>query len=131
MQERDCRACGGTKSIPDYSRGYYTHSGVWLPGQDRCPVCLGAGRISDVRTARDAMVDAEALRLVVDAVHTNTSYLPQARATAFTIRLWLIPAAEFGARAARYALEGWDAHGLAWDAARAAFRAVPGLREGE
>jgi hypothetical protein len=48
-------------SAPVYGSGvrYHWHCAITQGIVDLCPVCLGSGRISDVRTARDAMVDAD------------------------------------------------------------------------
>lgn len=90
-----------------------------------CPVCRGAGRFPDRMPARDAVADAETLRMVCG----------------------LIPAGIFGIGTAAAMLRepytnSWDGPELR-DAleylapaqarlnARAAFRAVPGLRGGK
>ncbi len=48
-----CGACGGT--------GHFAAHGHWTEPLNipTCPVCLGAGRISDRMPAADAMADAE------------------------------------------------------------------------
>lgn len=82
-----------------------------------CPVCLGSRRCSDVRTARDAMVDAETLRTIASQNDAPGAW------DAFT-------AGCAGERVADCLEYGLDAHASyhARYGARAAFRAVPGLR---
>jgi hypothetical protein len=89
------------------------------PGTALCPVCLGSGRISDRMPVADALADAETLRaLMIDAEHASG-------------RLSDVKLAQEAGNDA----EAWSAYerdALAYvyasNAARAAFRAVPGLR---
>jgi len=74
-----------------------------------CPVCLGAGRISDRMPVADALADAETLRVV----GMNAGPLPTVRW--LYVLSWTLPQ-----------FPDWK---TAHHAARAAFRAVPGLRE--
>lgn len=65
MNAHVCSACGGTGEHVTYTPSGITTgrlAGAEYTSIQRCPVCLGSGRISDVRTAADAMVDAETLR---------------------------------------------------------------------
>jgi hypothetical protein len=114
---RDCRACGGTgEPVCSWcSEGIHyttnfgcTDSAHWP--ETACPVCLGSGRVEDRIPASDAVADAETLRLVADGKVAT-----------------LLRGAENGRRsvAIEYAYHG---QGVAKGAARAAFRAVPGLR---
>lgn len=113
MNAHDCSAChgSGTAREPNIAP---TYDERW-----RCPVCLGSGRISDVRTARDAMVDAETLRRYVYG-HAINSFL----------RADIHDAAEEGIRSLLAVDDDprWQ-YVYARIAARAAFRAVPALRE--
>lgn len=78
-----------------------------------CPVCLGSGRISDVRMAADAMVDAEQFLLIARNSEGNLN------------NGWY--ATEYGTHAGSVRCERTAAL-CARNAARAAFRAVPSLR---
>jgi len=109
--DHECSACGGTGKKP-----------AWCgiePAVPQCRVCLGSGRISDRMPAADAMADAETLRpLSVDSDHTQL-HVADAKL-----------AQEYGNDAAAWmAHESADlAATYATVAARAALRAVPGLR---
>jgi hypothetical protein len=88
-----------------------------------CPVCQGSGRISDVMPAADAMADAETVRL---AAKRRPGLRSDVRHASY-----------YGARVLDYTCDRDDigdvdpadvAAGYAQTAARAAFRAIPGLR---
>ena len=107
-----CDACGGTGD-----RGYI-HLRRYVSG-GACPVCLGSGRISDRMPISDAVADAETLlRLsceVVKPVWANDTL-----------------SAYVSGKAAVYHCEISNylyAPIRAREAAHAAFRAVPGLRD--
>ena len=125
MKTHACDACGGF--------GYYcgekcggrgnvwdiTHSCVRVP----CNVCLGAGSFPDQMPVADAVADAETLRAVAFD-HTE----PIRREwTEFRLTLW-------GAEYYGGVSVVWppptisDSVNMSTLAARAAFRAVPGLR---
>lgn len=93
-QTHECAACGGSGSEWDGDIDYV------------CPVCLGAGRISDKMSVRDAVADAETLGTEI----AEASYL---------VRTLGLLHKRTGELAAVLYARG---------AARAAFRAVPGLR---
>jgi hypothetical protein len=88
---------------------------------DACPVCLGVGSIPDQAPVADALADAETLRLGwwgnPEAPFVHEPFC----------------AADHGAQAATKIAMGWDDEAsIVWHAkaaARAAFRAVPALRE--
>lgn len=122
-----CDACGGN----GYHVGHEFCTG-WREAEHRCPVCRGAGRISDRMPAADALADAETLRLYVAV---------KQRAEAATINMgepapWTAMLYDLNALFCRglspahyglsYALEQDYFMGKA--RASAAFRAVPGLR---
>lgn len=107
-----CDACGGRGVTVGRPPVLADGTIVAISHPIVCPVCLGAGHFSDMMPARDAVADAETLRLltyndfsgpVQDLNHCLTQI--------------------FFAR-------GRGTHrACAMAAARAAFRAVPGLRE--
>jgi len=102
-----CDACGGRGSY--YAAQLTSSRTVWT----RCPVCLGAGQFPDRMPVADAVADAETLRPWIP--YTHWLFTP---AVANVIRY----SRGSRGRAAEYA--AFDAVA----AARAAFRAVPGLR---
>ena len=108
-----CAACGGSgrKFLPPKEGSTHQPNGRHI----KCPTCLGSGRISDRMPVADAMADAETLR-----VHT-ARLLGGGHAWA---------ALQHGVIAERRAWQGKtaEAASFAREAARAAFRAVPGLR---
>ena len=95
-----CAACGGSGLVPRYFEGQ----------QYMCPVCLGAGSISDKMPARDAVADADTLTSCLIAYGNAW----KARAL-LNWTTWPLNSA---------VIDYYDAI----HAARAAFRAVPGLR---
>ena len=103
--DHECAACGGTGEASEYRPACSNEAhGEGCGCGDAplpCPVCLGAGRISDRMPVADAMADAETLRLVATTLDP-------------ALVDWL---------------DTWvgDPDG-ANAAARAAFRAVPALR---
>jgi len=99
---RDCRACGGDGR--DIRHSAIPSLSTFRP----CPVCLGSGRVSDVIPAQDAVADAEILWWEID--HHWRGIISDRIGRAL-IQTW-------PSSAGKYARQ----------AARAAFRAVPGLR---
>jgi hypothetical protein len=87
-----------------------------------CPVCLGSGRISDRTPAADAIADAETLRFVAAETCGGDPY-PLLTEQAKVAEVCAL--GEYG-----YAGNNWHNEAAYWAlyAARAAFRAVPGLR---
>lgn len=124
MDSHACDACGGS--------GMSTAIGVWCPVA--CPVCLGAGSFPDRMPARDALADAETLRRAHDSEAGNSEscwcvgpsgerHLPccdllDAMAWASISRI----------QRSVHGPESDMWHGAIEESARAAFRAVPGLR---
>lgn len=106
-KQHKCDACGGTGDELEPFNG--------LPYA--CDVCLGAGTISDVMPARDAVADAETLRASIPA-----AVFPPKTGNDFRTANLLTFVPE------------WDrdysqiVSFVAREDARAAFRAVPGLR---
>lgn len=94
-----CDACDGT--------GWAVRGCVY-DRTNACPVCLGEGRISDQMPARDALADAETLRL-------------NQRTGRAGYETWAA-----GSWGLHFQQNGWL--GAVELAAHAAFRAVPGLR---
>jgi hypothetical protein len=122
-----CDACGGSGVVDARGAG---RSG---PVITSCPVCQGSGRISDRVPVSDSLADADALRLCASRLY--------GKGCQGFVRNRLIEADMYGCEArgwskqepvGRYA--GWDTAAIAADkakrAARAAFRACPGLRGG-
>lgn len=111
-KRRACLACGGTCGLSPF-----TEDGFYCPDNPNgCPACDGRGWQSDQMPASDAIADAETLRLA----RTLAPY-----------QTWLaLQAAAFCGRSPVLFMDPTSEH--AWeigrDAARAAFRAVPGLR---
>lgn len=114
-----CSACGGTGCSVHVD---HRASSQRVCRHAPCQVCLGAGRISDAVTREDSIADAETLRMNAAAFHS-----PE--------RFWysgndLTPLLAEAHWQAYMALNG--ALDFAQErgelAARAAFRAVPGLR---
>lgn len=107
MNAHDCSAChgSGTAREPNIAP---TYDERW-----RCPVCQGSGRISDVRTAEQALVDAETFKaVVVEMWRADPDNTPEAWNLLDNID----------------EAQGWlSIRGRAG----AAFRAVPALREEE
>lgn len=95
--------------------GRVTCSPVETPSP--CPVCRGAGRISDRMPAADAVADAETLRLALKITKSGNPdcYVKGGFAVAALVHPGVVHQLD---AAVPYAIE----------AARAAFRAVPGLR---
>jgi hypothetical protein len=99
----------------------FCNGGNYAERGNRCPVCQGAGRISDVMPAKDALADAETLRGFWHELARETGVEARFHLTQqTTARLWQ---------------NGMFGHYLPWEcadsassAARAAFRAVPGLK---
>ena len=115
--DRACMACGGIGWVqaPDIIRDTDGH----VYSQALCPVCAGKRRISDRMPAADALADAETLRRVwTRRVRARTLVGRAAERGLDVVRMrpWL--GDEAVSLAGRFATE----------AARAAFRAVPGLR---
>jgi hypothetical protein len=132
VKDRPCDACGGGgcgspfdwhREIHAARRRLTGRVGCRVP----CLVCQGAGRISDAMPVKDALADAETLRLNV------TSELPPgqrwSRALG-TVSKALAEAEWFAVVAGGMARKGIRAESAAQAAAaaRAAFSAVPGLR---
>ncbi len=121
-REHECAGCGGRDGsclaeteLGGDSDGLGMAGGSYVPAPlPQCSVCLGAGRISDRMPARDAVADAETLRLNCES---------RAPEWAWT-RRHVIEAAALGGDST-----------LAWfsprEAARSALRAVPSLRSGD
>jgi hypothetical protein len=114
------------------ARSYKSDSrGVWL---DTCPVCQGAGRISDVMPAKDALADAETLRTVAHEVATHCygggwdgRQCDDCNEAVLALRIhWSPDGASMDSCVWRYSAET-NAQ-TCRDEAHAAFRAVPGLR---
>lgn len=122
MQERDCRACGGTGEMGQTTADGFTIGTIWRD----CPVCLGSGRISDRVSREEVMVDAETLRVYQDEFRDVPAVWVAADAGAWAAAwtraedrtLFRPPDAGMADRA----------YSSAKRAARAAFRAVPALR---
>lgn len=110
----ECAACCGDGKVP------YTHHRGWACVKP-CPVCLGAGRISDVMPVSDSIADAETLRGSWEIVyeHTTGEFAITGLTERTTAHLWT---SGFGGYIPGECAEAASA------AARAAFRAVPGLR---
>jgi hypothetical protein len=113
---RECKGCEGSGcGCVEKTMLVFRAAGSSSEPCADCPACLGSGRVTDGPFRRDAEVDAETLRANV-ATFTGTSDA-----------WWAAKAGRFAERAA------WKGHraaafDFARDAARAAFRAVPGLR---
>lgn len=118
-----CAACGGSGRVPVSCDSPWHRAKLCSCnfGMDRpCPVCLGAGRISDKMPARDAVADAETLARIADSVlgaYEDGIYPFQNSHVTARLQGWL---AITGA-------ETYSDH-RALLAARAAFRACLGLR---
>jgi hypothetical protein len=107
--DHECSACGGTGNF------YFGQDAKlpYVPGDAiDCPVCLGAGRISDRMPVADAIADAETLR----------RYLRQT----MTSSVWRFDSG---------LCYRWPSKRIpipdpvsAWSRAHAAFRECPGLR---
>ena len=112
-RSRECAACGGTGGSYPYN---HDSRGVFWGGSD-CHVCLGSGRIVDDSTSqRDANADAETL-LLVSAAGDNQG-LSDTRGHE-NLRVY------DDVKAARSHASEWNIQ----KSVRAAFRAVPGLRD--
>lgn len=123
--DHECSACGGTGC-----RFESTHGGRLRPCEAPCPVCLGTGRISDRMPVADALADAETLRAFQRDPYPPNFLLrtlaPDAYATEHgALRCGV--SADLWARGHFYETE-WALVDDAAHAARAAFRAVPGLK---
>ena len=125
-KSHECAACGGsgkkaTVGLPRLSQDW----------RDRvCPVCLGSGRVSDVIPARDAVADAETLHLASDDGRLLPG-LHLARIAAEWAEHWIRTTDRTGYRPPKPIGHSDKAYSSAARAARAAFRACPGLRGGE
>ena len=116
--DHKCGACGGLGRIDKPHRiggsSFYDGYATLV----FCPVCLGSGRISDRMPAADAMADAETL---LNLSYTEPKdWAAEAWNTGGFIRWYLDR--ENGICEPEYLAV------VAESAARAAFRAVPGLR---
>jgi hypothetical protein len=102
---RPCKGCDGSGAAPK------RFDPVWpFADPKHCPACLGSGRVTDGPYRRDAEVDAETLR--------PTGMLWETQG-------WVSSAVVQDPRFPERAIACYRR------AARAAFRAVPGLRGGE
>lgn len=101
----------GLTTRDGYKQWGWSHEGLGV--QRSCPVCLGAGRFSDRMPARDALADAETLLSALKVCKHDTvqCYVDGAWASARASAGEIEPSGMWAERAAR-----------------AAFRAVPGLR---
>lgn len=144
-KQRPCDACGGTGRryplpssnvcVCSHSLGHHRNTGTsgwdsctWGCGcldydaqtahaKDLCPACSGRGWQSDAMPVADALADAETLRQAAWEYDTRLANV-------------LRKARVLGALSMReVCAETAVSHLAAFDAARAAFRAVPGLRE--
>lgn len=119
-RERACAACDGTGRQPAWCEPCASYHGM----DRRCAACTGTGRILESIPASDAIADAETLfsaaRVHYDYV-SGEFVLNVLNEDAMTARLW-----QAGLLGHYISYECADS---ARDAARAAFRAVPGLRE--
>ena len=116
-----CDACGGSGLGNDHA----VSDGRCCPLGSECIDCLscfGAGRISDVMPASDALADAETMVMVLRDMNARGAIGVLDCLSA------LGTAAANGRYAAAEASTWASASYRAHDAARAAFRAVPGLR---
>ena len=120
LKTHPCDACGGIGEQYDTADVL-----VWT-----CPVCLGAGRISDVTPASDAMADAETLRRFADHVWSECETYADA-ASGLPLLLDVARGRKQGGRLGYYQRKGrlGAVKVLISDATHAAFRAVPGLRD--
>ncbi len=142
-RSRECKGCGGSGAAGkqlahSLSRFVEFEDGSlsYVPGEPymattACPACLGTGRVTDGPYRRDAEVDAAQTWGMAHEVHDDAINF-----------CWLL----LNARESGHSVKGHMAYALAshatdvpqeiaWaasearNAARAAFRAVPGLRE--
>jgi len=91
-----------------------------------CQVCLGTGRIEDVVSVQDSLADAETLMQITQSAHGVESVMKYGDGPA------LFAAAAYGADLAWHMRSGvlpWKRRSTLLRPFRAAFRAVPGLRE--
>ena len=129
----DCAACGGKCLDQRHETPCEGHATCTACAEEcaPCSVCGGSGRISDVMPVKDAIADAETLRYGSSEMRLDPAYdyAPVVIATFEAV----IGARQCGQRARTLVDGGFWAGvwGYARDAARAAFRAVPGLRGGE
>jgi len=116
----ECGACGGSGMKPQKA------DPVW-PFKDSkpCLVCLGSGRISDVMPVKDAMADALTATAIASHIYSveHQTYGPAIRREALPL-MWL----SGGSRLPLFKTREDRNYNRALHAARAAFRAVPGLR---
>ena len=125
-----CDACGGTGEAGACGRDHGSgccklHNGClceqpweWIRVNGAsCPVCLGAGRFPDRMPVKDAVADAETLWLVSLNLYRDN---PEPFETLERARLLICHAIADASVV--------DPLGRVKNAARAAFRAVPGLR---
>ena len=128
--EHTCGACGGSgRTDKPHQIGGSSFYGGWIRagGYESptsalviCHVCLGAGRILDRMPAADALADAETL-----AVFAAVYHFPQIKSLSSCWRRAL------NIQEIAQPDSGYDEHRAVLQAhwlARAAFRAVPGLR---
>lgn len=127
-----CDACDGSGAAIWLSNTFWlvehirrkTCSGCQWCDVGRCPICLGAGSFPDRMPARDALADAETLRLYcLLVVSPETPYDLDALVVADLV----LDCHMSGLLNDSPGRREWG-HIHAQDAARAAFRAVPGLR---
>lgn len=121
MSDHTCDACGGTGDANDYrpacSNDAHGDGCGCGDAPFPCPVCLGEGRFPDRMPVADAMADAETLRLAL-IEHDRLSH-----GLGMTDCEWVVRDSYArlrnpdGVARCEVAIE-----------ARAAFRAVPGLR---
>ncbi len=137
-----CDACGGTGTAIEYAYEPARHSArfqhhpaceAFVPGSvfacecppPPCPVCLGAGSFPDRMPARDALADAETLRGFCDEnIYSRDFPLFSSYPL---IAIWKCGNSGWTVRSINRRRE-YEAWSRAECQARAAFRAVPGLR---
>lgn len=108
-RERECKGCGGSGcGCVEKSMAVFRAVGSASEPCVDCPACLGSGRVTDGPFRRDAEMDAETL---------------QTEKRAMSETAWLASQIEWRMRVGMRSAAVW-----AVDAARAAFRACPGLR---
>lgn len=116
-QDHTCDACDGIGMVFDE-----------LHFHPDCPVCLGSGTISDRMPVADALADAETLHL--NAIPSDNDECTLAQGFGLQARFWIKDSLSKCSRwtGDDYAESQDRAKTKACAAARAAFRAVPGLR---
>lgn len=124
----ECSACDGTGcELCCFDHDHCGNTSRFADCCRICPVCLGSGVISDAMPVSDALADAETLRLEAEV----RWYAPRQRYEGIGARTarWIDDAADIGRRLRAGNDTTWIAAMDALFSARAAFRAVPGLRE--